>query len=205
VLNAIYELSRREQINFAGAVTWAFEFESQQFFEGFRDLATNGLDKPVLNAFRMFGLLGKERLKSSSSAALPVDEVLSAGVRGQPDINAIATRKDHEIEILIWNYHDADLSVHDAQIELVVDGLPGNASQALLEHFRIDSNHSNAFTAWKEMGSSQTPSDEQYQQLKSAGQLQLLESPSFLTIERGAARLRFNLPRQGLSLIRIGW
>jgi xylan 1,4-beta-xylosidase len=205
VFHAIYELSRREQINFAGAVTWSFEFESQPFFEGFRDLATNGLDKPVLNAFRMFGLLGTERLKSSSSAALPVDEVLSAGVRGQPDIGAIATRKNHEIEILVWNYHDADLNVPAAQVELSVDGLPGNVSQAQLEQFRIDSDHSNAFTAWREMGSTQTPSDRQYGQLETAGQLQLLGSPSFLAIERGATHLRFALPRQGLSLIRIHW
>lgn len=205
VLNMIYELSRREQINFAGAVTWSFEFEGQPFFEGFRELATNGLDKPVLNAFRMFGLLGTERVKSSSSAALPAEGVLRAGVRGQPDINAIATRKDHEIEILVWNYHDADLSVGARKIELSVEGLPGKLSRALLEHFRIDSDHSNAFTAWKEMGSTQTPSDRQYQQLESAGQLQLVESPSFLAIERGTAHLRFALPRQGLSLIRIGW
>ncbi len=78
-------------------------------------------------------------------------------------------------------------------------------SQALLEHFRIDSDHSNAFTAWKEMGSTQTPSDDQYEQLESAGQLQLLGSPSFLTIERGTTHLRFTLPRQGLSLIHIAW
>ena len=205
VLNSIYEMSRREQINFAGAVTWSFEFEGQPYFEGFRELATNGLDKPVLNAFRMFGLLGTERVKSSSSAALPAEEVLRAGVRGQPDINAIATRKDHEIEVLIWNYHDDDLSVDAAKIELSVEGLPGNLSRALLEHFRIDSDHSNAFTAWKEMGSTQTPSDRQYEQLESAGQLQLLESPSFRAIESGTAHLRFTLPRQGLSLIRIGW
>ncbi|HEY6384833.1 MAG TPA: hypothetical protein VIX91_04040 [Candidatus Acidoferrum sp.] len=205
VLNTIYDLSRREQINFAGAVTWSFEFEGQAFFEGFRELATNGLDKPVLNAFRMFGLLGTERVKSSSSAALPAEGVLRAGVRGQPDINAIATRRDHEIEILVWNYHDADLSVGAAKIELSVEGLPGKLSRALLEHFRIDSDHSNAFTAWKEMGSTQSPSDHQYQELESAGQLQLLESPSFLAIKSGTAYLRFTLPRQGLSLIRIGW
>jgi xylan 1,4-beta-xylosidase len=71
VLNTIYELARREQINFAGAVTWSFEFEDQPYFEGYRELATNGLDKPVLNAFRMFGLLGTERVKYSSSSALP--------------------------------------------------------------------------------------------------------------------------------------
>jgi xylan 1,4-beta-xylosidase len=205
VLNTIHELARREQINFAGAVTWSFEFEDQPYFEGYRALATNGLDKPVLNVFRMFGLLGTGRVKSSSSSAIPAEEVLRAGVRGQPDINAIATGKDHEIEILIWNYHDADLSVDAAKIELSVEGLPANVSQALLEHFRIDADHSNAFTAWKEMGSPQAPSDRQYEQLESAGQLQLLESPSFLAIESGTAHLRFSLPRQGLSLIRIGW
>jgi xylan 1,4-beta-xylosidase len=204
-LSAIYDLSRREQINFAGAVTWSFEFEDQPYFEGFRELASNGLDKPVLNAFRMFGLLGRERLKSESSAALPVDEVLRAGARGQPDINAIATRRDHEIEILVWNYHDVDLPVDPAKIDLSVSGLPAGAGQALLEHFRIDSNHSNAFTAWKEMGAPQAPSSHQYEQLEAAGQLQLLESPSFIRIEQGAAHLQFTLPRQGLSLLRMSW
>ncbi len=176
-LSAIYDLSRREQVNFAGAVTWSFEFEDQPYFEGYRELATNGLDKPVLNAFRMFGLLGTERVKSSSSAALPAEDVLRAGVRGQPDINLIATRKDHEIEILIWNYHDADVPVEPAKIALFVSGLPASLSKAQLEHFRIDSNHSNAFTAWKEMGAPQAPSSHQYEQLEAAGQLQLLESP----------------------------
>jgi xylan 1,4-beta-xylosidase len=205
VLHAIYELSRREQINFTGAVTWSFEFEDQPYFEGFRELATNGLGKPVLNVFRMFGLLGNDRLKTESSAALSADEVLRAGVRGQPDINTIATRKDHEIEILIWNYHDADLPVDPAKIDLALGGLPAGVKQALLEHFRIDASHSNAFTAWKEMGAPQAPSAHQYEQLENAGQLHLLASPSFIPIELGNAHLQFTLPRQGLSLIRIGW
>ena len=205
VLNSIYDLSRRERINFAGAVTWSFEFEDQPYFEGYRELATNGLDKPVLNAFRMFGLLGSERVRAESSAAISIDVVLHDGVRGQPDINAIATRKDHEVEILIWNYHDADLSVDPAKIDLSISGLPANVSKAQLEHFRIDSDHSNAFTAWKEMGSPQTPTPREYERLENAGQLQLLRSPSFLPIERGAVKLQFTLPRQGLSLLRIHW
>ena len=109
-LNNILFLASRERINFLGAVTWAFEFEDQPYFEGFRTLATNGVDKPVLNAFRMFGLLGDERIKATSSGALPSEDVIRDGVRGQPDINVIATRKDHEVEILIWNYHDDDLA-----------------------------------------------------------------------------------------------
>jgi xylan 1,4-beta-xylosidase len=204
VLNSTFALAARAHTNVVGAVTWAFEFENQPYFAGFRELATNGIDKPVLNAFRMFSLLGSERISATSSAALPTDEIVRAGVRGQPDINAIATRKDHEVDILIWNYHDDDLAASDT-IDLEISGLPVQKSHAQLEHFRIDSNHSNAFTMWKDLGAPQTPSAQQFQQIENAGRLQLLSSPSWLRIEHGTAHLQFTLPREGLSLIRIGW
>ncbi len=38
-------------------LTWAFEFEGKPYFDGYRTLATNGVDKPVLNFFRMAGLM----------------------------------------------------------------------------------------------------------------------------------------------------
>ena len=205
VLNNILALARQEHINFLGAVTWAFEFEDQPYFAGFRELATNGVDKPVLSAFRMLGMLGNERVKVTSSGTLPTGEIVSAGVRGQPDINAIATRKEREIEVLVWNYHDDDLPYPAASIDLVVTGLPINARRGLLEHFRVDSGHSNAFTVWKEMGSPQSPSESEYERLKSGGQLQLLSSPAWIEIREGSIHLQFTLPRQGLSLLRLWW
>lgn len=205
VLNNILALVNREHVNFRGAVTWAFEFEEQPYFEGFRDLATNGVDKPVLNAFRMFGLLGSERIKVTSSGALSTEQIAELGVRERSDVNAIATRKNHEVEILVWHYHDDDRLAADAAIDLVVSGIPSSARRCLLEHFRVDSDHSNAFAAWREMGSPQSPTPEQLEQLQRAGQLRLLKSPAWTTIEQGAARLQFTLPRQGLSLVRIAW
>lgn len=204
-LSNIYVLANRERVNFLGEVNWSFEFEDQPYFAGFREMASNGLDKPVLNTFRMLGILGSERIRVTSSGTLPTDEVLETGVRGKPDINAIAARKDNEIEILVWNYHDDDLPAPAAPIDLLVEGLPAKANIALGEHFRVDSNHSNAFAAWQEMGSPQNPSPVQYQRLQDAGQLQLLTSPSWIPVERGILRLQFALPRQGLSLLRIAW
>lgn len=204
-LNNILFLASREHINFLGAVTWAFEFEDQPYFEGFRTLATNGLDKPVLNAFRMLGLLGNQRIKATSSGALRSEDVVRDGVRAQPDIGVMATRREHEVEVLIWNYHDDDLPVAATPIDLVVNGLPAAANRALLEHFRVDSSHSNSFTAWNEMGSPRSPTQGQYEQLQHAGQLQLLASPSWIPIAEGAARLQFALPGQALSLVRISW
>ncbi|HYM08635.1 MAG TPA: beta-xylosidase [Terriglobales bacterium] len=204
-LNDVLFLAGREHVNFIGAVTWAFEFEGQPYFEGFRTLATNGVDKPVLNAFRMLGLLGNERVNATSSGALRSEDVVRDGVRAQPDIGVIAARRDHEVEVLIWNYHDDDLPAAATPIDLAVNGLPSKVSRVLLEHFRIDSSYSNSFTAWKEMGSPQSPTQGQYEQLQSAGQLQMLGSPSWMPIAQGAARLQFALPRQGLSLVRLSW
>ena len=204
VLDRIYALSESEHVNFLGAVTWAFEFENQPPFEGFRELATNGIDKPVMNAFRMFGLLGRERLKATSTGALTTEDVLRDGVRAQSDVNVIATRKEHEIDVLIWNYHDDDLVAQPVSIDLEVTGL-APAKRGLLEHLRLDSEHSNSFAAWTKMGSPQSLSSEQIDDLQQQGQLQLLNSPKQVVIEHGSVKLRFGLPRQGLSLVRLRW
>jgi xylan 1,4-beta-xylosidase len=205
VLSNIYTLARREGVNFLGAVNWSFEFEGQAYFAGFREMASNGIDKPVLNAFRMFGMLGVDRVRVSSSGAVTTEATVKNGVRTKPDIDALATRKSNEVNIVVWNYHDEDLPSAATPIDLAVEGLPATTARALNEQFRIDGTHSNAFAAWKEMGSPQTPSAAQYSQLESAGQLQLLESPSWVAVEGGAARIHFTLPRQGLSFFRITW
>ncbi len=197
--------ARIEQANLLGIVTWAFEFEDQPYFEGFRELATNGVDKPVLNAFRMFGLLASERVRVTSSNGLSTEVVIRDGIRSHPEISAIATRKDRELEILLWNYHDDDLPVDATPTDLNITGLPATASRGVLEHFRVDASHGNSFSVWKEMGSPQTPSAEQFKKLESAGQLQLLDSPAGIAIENGRVHLLFDLPRQAVSLLRLRW
>lgn len=204
-LSQTLALAQREQINLRGIVIWAFEFEDQPYFAGFRELATNGIDKPVLNAFRMFGLLGGDRVDANSSAALDTVKIVHEGVRSAPDIRTIAARTQNGVQVLVWNYHDEDLPAATASVDLAITGLPANINRALLEHFRIDSTHSNAFTAWKDLGSPQQPTPEQYKKIESAGQLELLSSPEWMEVEKGTAHLHFDLPRQGLSLIRLGW
>jgi xylan 1,4-beta-xylosidase len=205
VLNNILALAGEEHVKLLGVVTWAFEFEGQPYFEGFRTLATNGIDKAVLNAFRMFGLLGENRVMASSSGSLASSDVVQNGVRKKPDVNVIATRKDGEVDLLIWNYHDDDLPALATPIDLSLNGLKGDTKRALVEHFRVDTDHSNAYAAWKEMGAPQPPSDTQNEKLRTASQLQLLDSPSWVSVQGGSAHLQFNLPRQGLSFIRIAW
>jgi xylan 1,4-beta-xylosidase len=208
-MKGILDLSAINRGNMAGMLTWAFEFEGQPYFDGFRTLATNGVDKPVLNLFRMDGLLRGDRLDATSSGAIALETILSTGVREAPDVDVLATRDDRGISLLVWNYHDDDSAGPIAQIDLAVQGLPESAGPAperiLLKHYRIDVSHSNAYADWKAMGSPQTPTSDQQQQLEAAGQLQLLESPAWLWNQSGSVTLHFNLPRQAVSLIRLEW
>ena len=205
VLNQIHALAAKEHVNFQAALTWSFEFEDQPYFAGFRELATNGVDKPVLNAFRMLGLLGGRSLAVNSSGATTLDEILKNGVRERPDVGAIATRRDREIAILAWNYHDDDLPAPDVPIDLLVAGMPPVVKPVLVEHFRMDGTHSNAYSTWIRLGSPQHPSAEEFRQLEDSGQLQQLSSPQWKTLTNGQIRFNFSLPRQGLSLLRITW
>jgi len=186
-------------------VTWAFEFEDQPFFAGFRELATNGIDKPVLNGFRLFGLMGEERAEARSSGARTTAEVVRSGVHAASDVNVIATRGGHELVILVWNYHDIDIAVPPARIRLAIQGLPKGVEGTKLEHLRIDGEHSNAYTKWKDMGSPQRMDLTEEQKLQDAGQLQRLDSPRWITIEEGRTKLEFALPREAMSLIRLSW
>jgi xylan 1,4-beta-xylosidase len=201
-----YELADLHGVNLLGSVTWAFEFEDQPYFDGFRDLATNGIDKPVLNVFRMLGQMGGERIAAESSSAAPIEAIRDAGAQGNPDVNALASRQDRAVSVLVWNYHDDDLPAPPARVELVVEGLPVGAQERLsLHHYRVDADHSNSFEVWKKLGSPQKPQPEQYLQLESAGQLQLLGSPEWMRATNGRVTLKFDLPRQGVSLLKLTW
>jgi xylan 1,4-beta-xylosidase len=125
-------------------------------------------------------------------------------VRQSPDVNALASRKEREISVLVWNYHDDDVAAPAAAVTLAVSGLPTSARRVLMRHFRIDQRYSNAHAAWKQMGSPQSPTPEQYARLEAAGRLELLESPQWL-FNAGKLEVSFSLPRQGVSLIQFSW
>jgi xylan 1,4-beta-xylosidase len=199
------DLAEQHRVNFTGALTWAFQFEDQPWFAGFRSLASNGVGKPVLNVFRMFSLMSGKRLSSESDAAVPLDEILREGVRGRPDVGSLASLEDRRLCLMAWHYHDDDLPGPPAEVHLELTGLPVASAHARLEHFRIDADHSNAYAVWLKMGSPQNPTSEQYRELERAGHLATLHTPRTIQIADHKARLDFTLPRQAVSLVRIEW
>jgi xylan 1,4-beta-xylosidase len=205
MMKTVLELADRRRANIEGMLTWAFEFEDQPYFDGFRTLATNGIDKPVLNVFRMAALMRGDRVKTESSGHTPLETILTEGVHGSPNVDALAVRSDRAISVLSWNYHDDDIPAPASPVRLEIDGLPAAAVRVLLRHYRIDETHSNAWSAWRAMGSPQHPAPEQYSRLEAAGQLQMAGSPRWVDVRDGRAILEFSLPRQGVSLMELNW
>jgi xylan 1,4-beta-xylosidase len=197
------DLAAKYGVNLVGAVTWAFEFEDQPYFDGFRDLATNGIDKPVLSVFRMLGMMGGDRVAVDNTGAADLDAITKSGVKDKPDVHAMASADARSVAVLVSNYHDSGKPGPAAPIDLKIAGLP--KGRLLVQHYRVDNERSNAYELWKKMGSPAQPNKDQYAQLEEAGQLHLLDSPRWITAENGGTQVTFDLPRHGVSLIRVTW
>ena len=199
------DLAAKHGVNLEGALTWAFEFEDQPYFAGFRSLATNGIDKPVMNVFRMFSNMDGQRLPVTSDAAVSLPDLLRGGVRKAPDVSAFASLSGKKLCALVWHYHDDDLPGPDAAVALKIPGLPLASGNATLTHYRVDETHGNSFTLWKAQGQPQSPTPAQYAELEAAGKLAELGKPSTIPVSNHSATLDFKLPRQGVSLIVLEW
>jgi xylan 1,4-beta-xylosidase len=74
-----------------------------------------------------------------------------------------------------------------------------------MRHFRIDQEHSDAYAVWRQMGSPEKPTPEQYAKLEQAGKLAPLGAAETVSVRDGQAMVRFALPRQAVSLLEFEW
>jgi xylan 1,4-beta-xylosidase len=202
---ALFELQDKHKVNLISMLSWSFEFEDREYFEGFRSLSSNGVNKPVLNLFRMLALMGPTRVATSSDGKVPLESLVADGVRQTADVDAMATTGTRRADVLLWNYHDADEPAAVTPTSVSITGLPVTAKRVLVKHFRIDANHSNAYTVWKAMGSPQHPTSEQYAELVDKAGLQLLDSPVWMDVVNGQIKISMELPRESISLVQVSW
>jgi xylan 1,4-beta-xylosidase len=201
-----HDLAARHGVKLEGALTWAFEFENQPWFAGFRVLASNGIVLPVFNVFRMFSQMGGERVQATSSGSVVLETMLRAGVRESADVAVLASRDARRLTALVWHYHDDDVTGPAADVTLTLAGLGLKEGAVKVRHQRIDETHSNAYTAWKAMGSPQSPTAAQYAELERASDLAALTgAAASADVRNGETTLRFPLPRQAVSLITLEW
>jgi xylan 1,4-beta-xylosidase len=191
----LWQLARKRHVRLEGALSWSFTFPGQPWFAGYRQLATNGVDLPVLNTFRLLAKLGPDEVWAASDHEAPLETVIAEGVRGAPDVGVLATRTaSGGLAILLWHYHDDDTPGPAAAVRLKL------ASTGLDRRgrvWRVDPTHANAFSAWRAMGSPAAPSRAQIRQLAAASRL----AAETVAVRGGA--IDIELPRQGVALIEL--
>jgi xylan 1,4-beta-xylosidase len=198
-------LAQTSGVNLKGVVTWAFEFEDQPYFEGFRELATNGVDKPVLNTFRILGMLGGERVKLASTGAAAEEALARPGESVVEGVDGIATLGERELHVMVWNYREEDVSGTARQVRVEILRLPAAARNAKAEEFRVDGQNSNSYATWQKMGSPQNPTTAEYAKLEAAGRLMKVGTPKLTLTAAGGYAVTLELPQQSVSLVRLRW
>ena len=198
------ELEASVGITLGGVVTWAFTFPGTPYFAGYRALATNGINLPVMAAFELLGRLEGSRLPVASSGARALDDVLANSVRAEPDVDGMATLNGDAIQVLVWNYHDELVAVAPTRVRIAITVPARFGSRLLLSHLRVDEAHGDAYTVWRSQGMPASPSPAELQALQQA------MHPSPLVVDQpvpvaadGSVVIDFDLPRFGVSLLTI--
>jgi xylan 1,4-beta-xylosidase len=182
-----------------GMLTWAFQFEGREIFAGLRTLSTNGIDKPVLNVFRLLSRLGGTRLALETR---PASDGEIGGTSAAPELVGIAaTDESGEIRLLLVSHHD-DWDVHGStEVTIRISGLDGGRLYAVSCR-RIDDRHGNARTAWREMGSPQPPSEAEQAKLREAARL-VTEDRGRVVGERSWTDLSVTMPAHSVWLLTL--
>jgi len=186
-------------------LTWAFMFVGERCFEGTRAFSTQGIDKAILNLFRMYARMGTQQVAFESSATKdPLQYADLWGFEETSDVSGFATLTGAKsLEVLIYNHHDDWDRKDQVEVELEVANLPFGEEGLTLRHFRIDGSHSNAYAEWVRQGRPMYPAPGQYAAIKARDGLELLAPPQKLMLRDGKVKLSFTLPVHGISLLLV--
>lgn len=181
----IYDLA--EELNMdIRPLAWAFMFEGERCFEGTRTFSTQGIDKAVFNLFKLYAKLGDQKVQLDS---------------GCGNIDGWATvTGDRAVQALIFS-HDDDWDVHkEREVSIAIDGIPFTG-EAILKHYRIDAEHSNAYAEWVRQGKPNYPVGGIYDAIKARDGLEFCEAPEKVNICGGRLERSFMMPTHAVSLI----
>jgi len=161
-------------------------------FMGYRTLDTkSGYHKPILNAYKLLSRLAPE--------LVPCDTVQSDG-----HVSAFATRGASKVTVMMTHFQNDQIDSRGVPqpVLLTIASPWPPGTKVTLRHWRIDGSHSNAYTAFKAMGSPRSPTPSESDAIKKRMGLELLE-PARLMTGADWSRLAFDLPCNAVSLIEL--
>ncbi len=149
--------------------------------------------KPVFNAYKLLHRLGSFKLNCSG------------GTTASPGVNVIATASaaNDTICIMVYSHVDATTgsSATTDTVSLSVGGIP--FANARVEHFLVDSTHSNSYSAWIGLGKPSSPNATQWTTISNAAQLAHYDSVTTVPITGGTFSKTFTQSYYSVALIQL--
>jgi xylan 1,4-beta-xylosidase len=165
-------------------------------------ITQGGIEKPLMNAYRLFAMLGRRRLPAESDQAFGIDD-LSGREYGMPEeVDALASiADDGTVAALVWRHCDDQYAVdgESAAAVLVFAGLAADVYTAT--EYRIDADHSNSHTVWEAMGSPQDLDEATLAAIHLRQGLETIGHPCEVEAADGALRYETTLPLPSVSLV----
>lgn len=185
-------------------LAWAFMFEGERCFEGTRTFSTQGIDKAVMNLFRLFARLGSQLVRLDSSRGRSPEFYKDYwGTGAGAELDGWATLSGaRSLEVFLYCHEDTWETEGQYPVECSVENLPFSGP-CKITHYRIDRLHSNAYAEWVRQGRPDYPEGGQYNAIKAKAELELLEPAQTLVPLDGGLKLSFSMPIKSVSLILI--
>lgn len=185
-------------------LAWAFMFVGERCFEGTRTFSTQGIDKAVFNVLKLYARMGYNELSLISSGDSDILLFKNYFSNGEaPVVAGMATQdENHNIQVSIFSHHDDWDCLTEQEVELTVENYAYDG-QIKLKQYRIDKEHSNAYSEWVRQGKPKYPTGEQYKAIKSKDTLEQIGQDEMLEVKDGKLTVKFLLPTHAISLFEI--
>ncbi|MCL2319302.1 MAG: hypothetical protein FWC45_04400, partial [Treponema sp.] len=185
-------------------LAWAFMFEGERCFEGTRTFSTQGIDKAVMNVFKLFAKLGSQMVELSSSASKNPEKYKDLWGAGEgPELNGWATLTgDRSLEAFIYCHEDTWAVDGSCPVEFSAENLPFSGP-CKITRYLIDKDHSNACAEWVRQGRPDWPAGGQYEAIKARSKLELAEPVKTVVPVDSKVKLSFDMSVKSVSLVII--
>jgi xylan 1,4-beta-xylosidase len=161
------------------------------FGQVFGLMTYQGVRKASFNAFKMLNYLGPVRL-------------LSGGGTGSDGVDAMATTSANgdSLQILAYDYYAKLNTTGSDGVTFTVSNLPAALAgkPVFVTQFIVDATHSNPYSVWTGQGSPTAPTEPQWQAMKAAQHLALLQPVTTTTLSTSYTTT-FTLNRQAGTLL----
>ncbi len=179
-------------------LAWAWTFPGESCFEGTRAFTTQGIEKPVLHAFRMLARLGSEKVALESTGA-------SENTKEIPDISGMAAKESADpgapLGILLYSHLEDRDAKGVTPVRLTISGL--EAGKVRVARYAVDKEHSNGYEEWLRQGSPLYPDGEVYETIRKKGLLEAPETEELAVSADGTLSLEWELPLHGVWFLSV--